>query len=79
MKTRKALAAATLAALPLYAAATLPPPLSETSDTARPGSVVEQPNGPRALYWAGVDGETAALIGVFAGTGNSGINWFIGL
>ena len=79
MKTRKALAAATLAALPLYAGATQPPPIPETSDTARQRSVVEQSNGPRALYWAGVDGETASLIGVFAGTGNSGINWFIGL
>lgn len=79
MTTRRALATATLAALPLYAPATQPPSLAETSDTAPPRSVVGQPNGPRALYWAGVDGETAGLIGVFAGTGNSGINWFIGL
>ena len=79
MKTRRLLAAATLAALPLYAGATQSPRLSEASDTAHPRSVVEQPNGPRALYWAGVDGETAALIGALAGTGNSGINWFIGL
>ena len=79
MRTRKALAAATLAALPLYAAATLPPPVSEKSDTADPRSAVEQSNGPRVFYWAGVDAETAALIGVYAGTGNSGVNWFIGL
>ena len=78
MKARRLLAAATLAALPLYAGAARSPLLSEASDTARPRSVVEQRNGPRALYWAGVDGETAALIGVFAGTGNSGLNWFIG-
>ena len=79
MKTRRLLAAATLAALPLYAGAAQPPPLSEKSDTAHPRSVVERPNGSRALYWAGVDAETASLIGVFAGTGNAGLNWFIGL
>ena len=78
MKTRKVLAAATLAALPLVAGTMHPGPDRAAAEAARDPNVTASPSGPRALYWAGVDGETAALIGAFAGTGNSGINWFIG-
>ena len=77
MKTRKVLAAATLAALPLVAGVMHSGPDRAAADAARHPNATERSSGPRVLYWAGVDGETAALISVFA-TPNSGINWLIG-
>ena len=63
MNTRKTLAAATLAALPLVAGAmgSAPPRPAADTDHARP--VAERTSGPRVLYWAGVDPVFASLMG----------------
>ncbi len=62
MKTRKVLAAAALAALPLFNGAMHAGPQRSAADAARAPHVTERSSGPRALYWAGVDGETAAMV-----------------
>ena len=52
MKTRKVLAAATLAALPLFVGAVQPRP-HPGADAARERHVTERPSGPRWAYFTG--------------------------
>ena len=59
MRTRRLLAASMLAALPLLVGALqseLHPPEAESAGTTY---AAERPSGPRALWWAGIDGEAA--------------------
>ena len=67
MKTRRLLAATLLAALPLLAGALQSDP--RLSEAAAGGATYAtgSPSGPRALWWAGIDGETAAMAGLAAG------------
>ena len=77
MKTRKALAAATLAALPLFAGAAQagPPPAAE--DAAEDRRITARAGGPRVLYSVGVGGETAVVVGITVGL--STVNPAIGI
>ena len=59
MKTRKVLAAAALAALPLFTGTMHAGPDRAAADAPRHANAAERSGGPRALYWAGVDGGTA--------------------
>ena len=78
MKTRKVLAAATLAALPLFAGAMHPGSHPAAADAARGPNVTERSSGPRVLYWAGVEGQTAVMA-YPAYIHNSGLAWFVAL
>ena len=77
MNTRKTLAAATLAALPLVAGAmgSAPPRPAADTDQARP--VAERTSGPRALYWAGVDVMTVAWVDFHAGVANRAFGYVL--
>ncbi len=70
MKTRKALAVATLAALPLLAGAAraVPPPAAE--DAAEDRRITAGAGGPRVLYSVGFGQETAIIVGVAVGVGS---------
>jgi hypothetical protein len=64
MRTRRLLAATMLAALPLLAGALQSGPHLSEADAAGTTYAAGRPSGPRALWWAGVDGETAMLSGL---------------
>ena len=78
MKTRKVLAAATLAALPLVAGAMHPGPDRAAAEAARHPNVTERSSGPRALYWAGIDGGTVAKAHLLLAH-NPGLAWAVAL
>ena len=61
MRTRRLLAAAMLAALPLLVGALQSDPRPSEADAAGATYAAERPSGPRVLWWAGVDGKTAIL------------------
>ena len=61
MRTRRLLAATILAALPLLVGALQSDPRLSEADAAGATYATGSPSGPRALWWAGVDGETAIL------------------
>ncbi len=71
-RTRRLLAAATLAALPLFAGAGQPGPHRTADDADRTRHFTERPGGPRALYWAGVDAETASFVYAVSGSDAGG-------
>ena len=78
MKTRKVLAAAALAALPLFNGAMHAGPQRDAADAARAPHAAERSSGPRALYWAGVDGEDAVM--VYPGLAHHpGLAWLVAL
>ena len=64
MRTRRFLAATMLAALPLLVGTLQSDPSRSEADAAGATYAAERPSGPRALWWAGVDGETAAMAGL---------------
>ena len=78
MRTRRLLAATMLAALPLLVGTLQAGPhLSEadaagTTYAADTTFAAEGPNGPRALWWAGIDGEAAIAASL-------GFLWNLGL
>ena len=78
MKTRKVLAAAALAALPLFNGAMHAGPHREAADAGRAPHVTERSSGPRALYWAGVEGEDAVMV-YPALSHNLGLAWLVAL
>jgi len=61
MRTRRLLAATLLAALPLLVGALQSDPRLSEAAAAGATSATGSPSGPRALWWAGVDGEAAIL------------------
>ena len=77
MKTRKVLAAAALAALPLFSGAMHAGPPRDAAD-ARAPQVTERSSGPRALYWAGVDGATVGMA-YPAFSHQPGLAWLVAL
>ena len=60
MRTRRLLAATMLAALPLLVGALQPDPRPAEA-AAGATYAAERQSGPRALWWAGLDGEAAIL------------------
>ena len=63
MRTRRFLAAAVVAALPLFIGALhAPPPRSASAETPPAHHITEHPSGPRWLQAFGVDADTAWLI-----------------
>ena len=72
MRTRRFLAAATLAALPLVVGALQSGPHLSEADAAGATYAAGRASGPRALWWAGVGGEAAIL-------GSLGFLWNPGL
>ena len=63
MRTRRFLAAAVVAALPLFVGALdAPPPRPSSDDTHPAHRVTERPSGPRWLQAFGVDSGTAWLL-----------------
>ena len=64
MRTRRLLAAAMLAALPLLAGALQSDPRLSEANAAGETYAAERPSGPRALWWAGFDEEVAVLGGL---------------
>ena len=75
MTTRKVLAAATLTAIPLFVGAAQPGSHRAGGDAAHERHITERPSGPRALYWAGLDGETAILAGIAVGLDTMSVGW----
>lgn len=75
MRTRRFLAATMLAALPLLVGTLQSDVRLSGADADGATYMAERPSGPRALWWAGVDGETAALAGLALGlaTFNGGL------
>lgn len=70
MRTRRLLAAAVVAALPLFVGTLHAPPPRSTTDTAPMQHVTEPPSGPRWLYVAGMDWDSAWAVGqAFGGCG----------
>ena len=67
MRKRRFLAATMLAALPLLVGALQTHPRLSEADAAGAPYAAGRPSGPRALWWAGVDGETAAMGGLALG------------
>ena len=67
MKRRRLLAATMLAALPLLVGALHSDPRLSEAEAAGATYAAERPSGPRALWWAGIDGEIAigASLGFF--------------
>lgn len=61
MKKRRLLAATMLAALPLLVGTLQSDPRLYETDAGGATYAAERPSGPKALWWAGVDGETAIL------------------
>ena len=74
MTTRKVLAAATLAALPLFTGAAPTGSHRAEAEAARNRHVVERPSGPQWAYSVGADVKTAIKVGILTGltTMNSG-------
>ena len=72
MKTRRLLAGAILAALPLLVGALQSAPLPAEADANGATYASGRPSGPRALWWAGVDGKAVIA-------GSLGLVWCPGL
>ena len=72
MRTRRLLAATMLAALPLLVGALQSGPHLSEADAAGTTYAAGRASGPRALWWAGIDGEAALAAG-------SGFLWNLGL
>ena len=68
MRKRKLLAATMLAALPLLVGALHSAPHLSEADAAGAAYADGRASGPRALWWAGIDGEAAiaASLGFFS-------------
>lgn len=66
MTKRKVLAAATLAALPMFVGAAQSAPTSTTAETTAPHTVQSSPRpaGPQWGYALGLEGEEALMFGV---------------
>ena len=79
MTTRKVLAAATLTAIPLFVGAAQPGSQRAGANAAHERHVTERPSGPRALYWAGVDGETSVAAGLAVGLGTMNVGLALGI
>lgn len=71
MRMRRSLAAAMLAALPLLVGALSADPRPAEADAAGAAYVSGRPSGPRALWWAGIDGRIvrAASFGLLGNPG----------
>ena len=79
MRERRFLAATMLAALPLLVGALQSDPRLSEADAAGATYAVEHPGGPRALWWAGVDGETAAMAGLALGVTTLNLGLGVGM
>ena len=66
MTKRKVLAAATLAALPMFVAASqsVPAPVATRAETAHTWQMTDQQAGPQWMYAWGMDGEEALVFGI---------------